>query len=52
MNIGIAQVIVKTIVSTIDILLAVAVLKSDDAIDGLKKAFAIVVFLNVMGVWI
>lgn len=49
---NIPQIIVKTVVSTIDILLAIAVLKSDEAIDGLKKAFVVVVLLNVMGVWI
>ena len=52
MNMGIAQVVLKTMVSTIDVLLAIAVVRADEAIDGLKKAFVLIVLLNVMGVWI
>lgn len=46
------QIVLKTIVTTIDLLLAIAVIKSDEAVDGLKKAFAVVVLLNITGVWI
>lgn len=46
------QIIVKTVVSTLDLLLAIAVLMSNDATDGLKKAFAVIVLLNISGVWI
>ena len=49
---NIPQIIVKTVVSTVDILLAIAVLKSDEAVDGLKKAFVVIVLINVMGVWV
>lgn len=49
---NVPQIIVKTVVSTIDLMLAIAVLISDDATDGLKKTFAVVVLLNITGVWI
>ena len=47
-----AQIVLKTVITTVDLLLSLAVLKSDDAIDGLKKAFVAIVLLNLAGVWI
>ena len=45
------QVVIKTIVTTVDILLGLITLKSDSP-DSVKKIMTVIVLLNAMGVWI
>lgn len=49
---SVAQIVIRTVVTTVDLLLTVAVIKADNMNNGMIKAFAIVILLNLMGVWI
>lgn len=49
---SIVQVVIRTVVTTIDLLLTIAVLKADNTTGNMVKAFAVVMLLNLMGVWI
>ena len=46
------QIIFKTVVTTVDMLLAMSVIKSDDSTDSLKKTFTVITLLNIAGVWV
>ena len=49
---SVAQIVIRTIVTTVDLLLTIAVIKADSTTNGMIKAFVIVILLNLMGVWI
>ena len=49
---SIFQIIVKTIISTIDILLSIAVLKAENTTDTMVRTFLLLIILNLAGVWI
>ncbi len=49
---NIVQIIVKTVVTTVDLLIAYAVLNGKEATDGMKKAFIVFALLNLTGVWL
>ena len=49
---GITQIIFRTIISTIDILIAIAVVCSRDVNDAHKKIITALMLLNVAGVWL
>lgn len=49
---SVAQIVIRTIVTTVDLLLTIAVIKADSTTNGMVKGFAIVILLNLMGVWI
>lgn len=46
------MIIIRTIVTTVDLLLSIAVLKVPNMDEGHKKIFIALVLLNLMGVWI
>lgn len=46
------MIIIRTVVTTVDLLLSIAVLKAPDMADGHRKVFAALVLLNLAGVWI
>ena len=45
-----AQVILQTIVTTVDVILALSVIKSNESTD-VKRLFTIIVLMNIVGVW-
>lgn len=45
-----AQVILRTIVTTVDVILALSVIKSNESTD-VKRLFTIIVLMNIAGVW-
>ena len=49
---NIPQIVIRTVVTTFDVLLAIAFFKADRQNEGMTKAFLIVILLNLMGVWI
>ena len=46
------QIAVRTAVTTIDVLLLIAMFKANNEKDFVKKAVLVFVLVNVMGVWI
>ena len=48
---SIAQIVLRTIVTTIDVLLSASVIKASDSTEGMKKAFTLIVILNLAAVW-
>ena len=49
---SIVQIVIRTIVTTVDLLLTLTVIKVNGIDEGAVRAIAIVVLLNLMGVWI
>ena len=46
------QIVIKTIVSTINAFIAVEVLRTKDSTDNMKKIITIFTLINLTGVWI
>lgn len=49
---NIVQVVVRTVVTTVDLLIALIVLRDEKNPEPAKKILTGVVLLNIMGVWI
>ena len=49
---SITQIVLRTIVTTVDLLLSVAVLRVESNSDTIKKFWVLLVMLNLAGVWI
>lgn len=47
-----AQIVVKTVVTTVDMLLTLSVIRADNTTGTMVKVFAGIILLNLMGVWI
>ena len=48
---NVVQIVVKTIISTIDLLLILGIVKSDNMKNGFTKTAILLVVMNVIGVW-
>lgn len=46
------QIVLRTVVTTIDLLLTLALFKADNTTNEMRKYFTVVMLLNLMGVWI
>lgn len=46
------QIVLKTIITTIDLLLSLIVLRDENNPDGAKRVLTVLVIANLMGVWI
>ena len=49
---SVAQIIFRTVITTIDLLLAFAVIAVKEMSDTSKRRFTVFVMLNLLGVWI
>lgn len=49
---GILQVVIRTIVTTVDLLLVIAMLKTKGLDEGAVKATTAMIIVNLLGVWI
>ena len=49
---NIAQIVFRTIVTTIDVILAAVLIKSAESSDGVKRTFTAIVLLNLAGIWV
>ena len=49
---GIGQVIFRTVITTIDLLLAIATICAKDVAFSHKKFFVALVLVNIAGVWL
>lgn len=47
-----AQIVVRTVVTTVDLLLTISVIRADNTTGTMVKVFAGIILLNLMGVWI
>lgn len=45
------QIVLRTVVTTVDLLLTIGLFKADTATDSMRKAFTVVMLLNLAGVW-
>ena len=46
------QIVIRTIVTTIDLLLVIAMLKTKGLDEGVVKATTTIILVNLVGVWI
>ena len=49
---NIVEIVVKTIITTVDVLLTIAVMKTPETDNKMLKAFLVLIIMNLMGVWI
>lgn len=49
---GISQIVFQTVISTIDLLITIAVICGRDVNDAHKKIITVLMLLNVVGVWL